>query len=131
MVDPLRPVVVFHGNSEFEAQIARDALNAAEIPVLHLPSVSTGIFGTPSTVRVAVPEEWAEQAIQVIQDAGLEAGRSKIPGGMAAIGDAVREKVIPIAGGPARLPEKSWLRRVLIGLAILILVLVAATIFRN
>ena len=44
MENPLRPVVVFHGNSEFEAQIARDALTAAEIPVLHLPSVSTGIF---------------------------------------------------------------------------------------
>jgi hypothetical protein len=131
VVNPLRPVVVFHGNSELEAQIARDALTAATIPVLHLPSVSTGIFGTPSTVRVAVPEEFAEQAVQVIQQAGLMATMSKVPGEMAAIGEAIREKVIPVAGGPARLPEKSWLRRVLIFLAVLILFLVVATIYRN
>lgn len=131
MENPLRPVVVFQGNNELEAQIARDILTTAMIPILHLPSVSTGIFGVASSVRVAVPERYAEQAIQAIQDAGLEASSSGAPGGMAAIEDAVREKVIPLVGNPPRFPEKSWLRRVLIVLAILIVVLVAATIYRN
>jgi hypothetical protein len=127
----LSPVVVFQGINELEAQIARDVLAAAMIPVLHLPSVSTGIFGVRSTVKVAVPEEYAEQAVEVIQEAGLEAISSRAPGGMAAIEDAVREKIVRLPGEPMRLPENSWLRRVLVVLAILIAILVAITVFRS
>ncbi len=131
MENPLRPVVVFRGSNELEAQIARDVLTTAMIPILHLPSLSTGIFGVASTVRVAVPEHYAEQAIQAIQDAGLEASASSAPGGLAAFEDAVREKVIPLVGNPPRFSEKSSLRRVLIVLAIFIVTLVAITIYRS
>lgn len=131
MENSLTPVVVFQGSNELEAQIARDVLTAAMIPVLHLPSVSTGIFGTPSTVRVAVPEQYAEQAILAIQDAGLEATSSGVAGGMAAIEEAVREKVVRHSTGPMRLPENSWLRRVLVILGLFIVVLVIATLLQD
>ena len=75
METPLRPVVVFQGNSDLEAQIARDSLAAAMIPVLHLPSLSTGIFGMRSNVNVAVPEEYAEQA-QTLADSAPEVPES-------------------------------------------------------
>lgn len=132
MEDSLRPVVVFQGNSEFEAQIVRDVLEGSMIPVVHIPSISTGIFGVASRVRVAVPEEFAEQAITAIREAGLEPSTSEVPTGMAAVEDAVQEKVIaPLTRGLPRLPEKSWLRVVQIVLLILIGGLVAYTLYRR
>lgn len=66
------PVVVFEGTNEFEAQAARDVLRAAGVPDLHLPSLSTGIFGVRHSSRVAVPRGWEEQAVQALADAGMD-----------------------------------------------------------
>lgn len=111
MSDAVRPVIVFHGRNEFEAQMARDLLRDAEIPVIHLPSLSTGIFGVAVSTRVAVPEEFVEEALEVLRDAELEAGVEETPRGLAAFEDTMREK-FPFHRAPA-LPEGSHLRRVL------------------
>jgi hypothetical protein len=68
-----RSVVVFQGQNEFEAQMARDILAAAMIPVLHLPSLSTGILGLRQTIHVAVSEEYVEDALAALEEAGLPA----------------------------------------------------------
>jgi hypothetical protein len=66
-----RSVVVFHGQNEFEAQMARDVLQTNMIPVLHLPSLSTGILGLRQTTQVAVSEEYVEAALAALEEAGL------------------------------------------------------------
>ena len=50
-----------------DAQMARDILKEASIPVVHIPSLSTGIFGVPQATRVAVPEEWIQQAERLLK----------------------------------------------------------------
>jgi hypothetical protein len=66
-----RPIVVFRGENEFEAQMARDVLETNMIPVLHLPSLSTGILGTRHTTQVAVPEDYVEAALGALEEAGM------------------------------------------------------------
>ena len=73
-MDPsTKATIVFHGKGEFEAQMARDALVGAGIPVLHIPSLSTGVFGVPQTTSVAVPEEFAESAVAALKEGGFDA----------------------------------------------------------
>ncbi len=125
MTEPIRPVIVFHGKNEFEAQMARDALAAEEVPVLHLPSLSTGIFGMMQTTRVAVPEDCVEEALEVLSDAGFTGAVEQMPRGLGAFGDAVRV-AFPVAGKPG-LGWRSPLFQVrtVIGLAVVALIVYA------
>ena len=128
MKNPMRPVVVFEGRSELDAQIARDVLVTAMVPVIHIPSLSTGIFGVPQTTRVAVPERYAEQAVKVLKDAGLEGEATEPPKGVAAFQQTMQDRL------PTHrffLPEGSRLARVLVGLALVILVLVLFSFLRS
>jgi hypothetical protein len=125
----VRPVVVFHAKNEFEAQMARDALSAEEVPVLHLPSLTTGLFGMMQTTRVAVPEDCVEEALEVLAEAGFTGGVESMPRGLNAFGDAVRD-AFPVAGKPG-LGWRSPLLRVILGVALLIVVLVAAQAIRG
>jgi len=84
-----RPVVVFEGENEFEAQMVRDLLQTAMIPVLHVPSLSTGLFAQRQTTRVAVPEDRAEEAIALLQDEGFHAGETEPPKGLGEVNDAM------------------------------------------
>jgi len=115
------PVIVFHGRNEFEAQVARDILLTAAIPVLHLPSLSTGIFGVPTTTRVAVPEEFVDQAIDALREAGLDAEREERARGLAAFAETVGERFPLHRAAP--LPAGSRLAKVLVGLAVIIALL--------
>jgi hypothetical protein len=126
MTETVKPVVVFHGKSEFEAQMARDALAEAEIPVLHVPSLSTGIFGVMQTTRVAVPEDYVEEALEVLAEAGFAAAVQPLPRGIGAFNDATRA-VFPVGEG-RRLAWHGRLFRVwaLLGLALLALIIYAA-----
>ena len=126
MTEPsVRPVIVFHAKNEFEAQMARDALAAGEVPVLHLPSLTTGLFGMMQTTRVAVPEDCVEEALEVLAEAGFAGAVEEAPRGLNAFGDAVRE-VFPVTGRPG-LGWRSRLFRVwaLVGLIALVLVVYA------
>ena len=126
MDNPMRPIVVFEGRSELDAQIARDVLVTAMVPVVHVPSLSTGIFGVPQTTRVAVPERFAEQAVQVLKDAGLEGEATELPKGVAAFQQTVQDR-LPVR--PFLLPGRSRLARVLVGLAIVIVIHVLLNFF--
>lgn len=128
MTESMRPVVVFHGKNEFEAQMARDALAAGEVPVLHVPSLTTGLFGMMQTTRVAVPEDCVEEALEVLGEAGFTGAVEPLPRGLYAFGDAVRE-AFPVAGKPG-LGRGSRLGRVILGAAVLILVLVVFAVLR-
>jgi hypothetical protein len=128
MKDPMRPVIVFHAQNEFEAQVVRDALVTAMVPVIHVPSLSTGIFGVPQTLRVAVPHEYVEQALQALQEAGFEGEASELPKGIGAFREAMEDRL------PRRAPsftESSSLARVLIGLAVIILALIVIVFVRS
>ncbi len=128
MTESMRPVVVFHGKNEFEAQMARDALAADSVPVVHLPSLSTGIFGMMQTTRVAVPEDYVEEALEVLQEAGFTGAVEPAPRGLGAFGDAVRE-AFPVSGRP-RLEPGSRLGRVLLGVGALLVLLVLIAFLR-
>ncbi len=131
METPARPVVVFHGRNEFEAQMARDVLTGSMIPVLHLPSLSTGLFGVPQTTRVAVPPDFVEAAMEALTEAGFEPRLEETPHGVAAFQDTVHEG-FPVGrhrSSPVR--EDSVLRRVLIGLAVVILSLAVYAALRH
>lgn len=105
-----RPVVVFQGQNEFEAQMARDVLQAAMIPVLHLPSLSTGILGLRQTTHVAVAEDYVEEALATLQDAGF-AARAMPPS----------QGLLPLSVSQiSRVRELSW------ALALILLVAAAA-----
>ncbi|NNF05987.1 MAG: hypothetical protein HKN21_04445 [Candidatus Eisenbacteria bacterium] len=86
-----QPVIVFHGRTEFEAQMARDTLQSAMIPLIHVPSLSTGIFGTARPTRVAVPAEFVEQSIEVLKEAGFDAKPEKAPHGVEEFAGAVQD----------------------------------------
>lgn len=126
MEDPMRPVVVYEGRNELDAQNARDVLTTAMVPVIHVPSLSMGLFAVPQTTRVAVPERYAEQAIQVLKDAGLESEATEPQKGFAAFQQTMQDR-LPIR--PFLLPERSRLGRVLVGLAVAIIVLVLLNLF--
>jgi hypothetical protein len=123
------PVIIFHGRNEFEAQIARDVLLSAAIPVLHLPSLSTGIFGVPTTTRVAVPEDYVDRALKTLREAGLEAGREERAKGLAAFRETVEERFPLHRASP--LPAGSRLARVLVALALFIVILLWFAYFRG
>ena len=91
MTQPLRPVIVFKGDNEFEAQMARDILTQEGVPVIHVPSLSTGVFGFRQTTRVAVPETYAEQAISSLVEAGFSAARQERPRGAGALSTMAQE----------------------------------------
>jgi len=93
MADGIRPVVVFEASNELEAQLARDILVSHMIPVLHQPSLSTGVFGTPTTTRVVVPEEYAEQAVEALREEGLHASAHAPVRGTAEFAEAARDKL--------------------------------------
>jgi hypothetical protein len=82
-------VVVFRARNELEAQLARDVLLAAGLPVLHVPSLSTGIFGVAETTRIAVPQDAVEDALLVLAGAGLEGSAEPVPGGLSQFGEAM------------------------------------------
>ena len=126
MTEPsVRPVIVFHAKNEFEAQMARDALAAGEVPVLHLPSLTTGLFGMMQTTRVAVPEDCVEEALEVLNEAGFTGAVEPMPKGLNAFGDAVRE-AFPVAGKPGLGWGSNLYRvRAVIGLIVLALVVYA------
>jgi hypothetical protein len=117
MPDPLHPVIVFHGRNELEAQMARDILSSARIPTIHLPSLSTGIFGVAQTTRIAVPADQVEKALEALREAGMEGRPEDVPRGFAAFRDAVNDRL-----PPPTLPHLpgSRLMRVLVGLAVAI-----------
>lgn len=119
-MDSIRPVVVFEGSSELEAQLARDVLLSHMIPVLHQPSLSTGMFGTPTTTRVVVPEEYAEQAVEALRAEGLHAEAHAPARGAAEFAEAARDK-LPASVGRGYL----WI------LGVGILILIAASLLRR
>jgi hypothetical protein len=98
MPGAIRPVVVFEGRSELEAQLARDILLSHTIPVLHQPSLTTGMFGTPTTTRVVVPEEYADAAVEALREEGLTAERHAPARGAAEFAEAARDKLPPELG---------------------------------
>lgn len=91
MSQPLRSIIVFKGDNEFEAQMARDILIQEGVPVLHVPSLSTGVFGFRQTTRVAVPETFADQAVATLVEAGFAAGRQERPRGAGALSTMAQE----------------------------------------
>jgi hypothetical protein len=117
MSEPLRPVIVFNGRNEMEAQMARDILSHARIPILHLPSLSTGVFGVSQTTRVAVPQDQVEKALEALREGGMEGHAERPPTGLAEFRETARDRL-----PPPRLPHLpgSRLNRVLIGLAVAI-----------
>jgi hypothetical protein len=124
---PVRPVIVFEGRNELEVQLVRDTLASAMVPVLHIPSPTAGVFGSlEASKRVAVPSEYVEQALQVLRDAGFEPKVSSPARGLAALQQSMESR---IPTGEFSLPARSWLRRVLIGLAVAIAALVLLAIF--
>lgn len=129
MPNPSRAVIVYQGRNEFDAQMARDILKDASIPTVHIPSLSTGIFGVPQATRVAVPEEFADAAIEALLEEGFEAHMEENPRGLGAFRDTMREK-LPFDRA-AEFPEKSQLRRVLVGIAVIILALVVWVALRG
>ena len=129
MSEPHRPVIVFHGSNEFEAQLARDVLTAAGIPVLHLPSLSTGIFGSPTTPRVAVPEDYMAAAVEVLEEAGLSPRVEDRARGLDEFRETFQER-FPL-GRASPLPRGSRLGRVLLLLAVIIVVLFWLGYFRG
>lgn len=129
MPDSSRAVVVYHGRNEFDAQMARDILNEASIPVVHIPSLSTGIFGVPQATRVAVPEEFADAAIEALLEQGFEAHTQESPKGFGAFRDTMSEK-LPFDRS-AQFPERSQLRRVLVTIALVIFALVVWAALRG
>ena len=116
-----QPVIVYHGRNEFDAQMARDVLQSASIPVVHVPSLSTGIFGVAHSTRVAVPADFADAAVEALLEEGFEAHLQSAPTGLAAFRDTIRE-TLPLERS-AHLPKDSQLRRVLVGIALVILAL--------
>ena len=100
MAGPGKPVIIFQGSNELEAQIARDVLLSATIPVLHLPSLSTGIFGVPQTTRVAVPEQFVEPALAALREAGLTGEAHPVPTGLAEFRDTVKDRFRPASPLP-------------------------------
>ena len=112
-------MIVFKGDTEFEAQMARDILTQEGVPVLHVPSLSTGVFGFRQTTRVAVPENYADQAVDTLREAGFKAARQERPRGAGALATMTQEAL------PLRV------RRVVVGVWIAIaLVLLALLLYR-
>jgi len=124
---PVRPVIVFEGRNELEVQLVRDTLISAMVPVLHIPSTTAGVFGSLETgKRVAVPSEYVDQALAVLRDAGFEGRVSKPARGVAALQQSMESR---IPTHEVSLPARSWLRRVLIGLAVAIAALILLALF--
>jgi hypothetical protein len=121
MPDAQRPVIVFNGRNEMEAQMARDILSHARIPTLHLPSLSTGVFGVSQTTRVAVPADQVEKALEALREGGMEGEAADPVTGFAAFRDTVNDRL-----PPPHLPNLagSRLNRVLIGLGVAIIAVV-------
>lgn len=119
MSNSQEPVIVFHGENEFEAQAARDILTEASIPVLHIPSLSTGVFGMQQNTRVAVPEKYVEQALAALQEAGLTGRVEPRKRGLASFQETM-QNTFPIAP----LPSHTRMTRILIGMGVVILALV-------
>ena len=84
MLNTMTPTIVFKGDNEFEAQMARDILTQAGVPVMHVPSLSTGVFGFRQTTRVAVPQSYVEQAVTTLSEAGFRAAPEEAPKGAGA-----------------------------------------------
>jgi hypothetical protein len=126
---PNRPVIVLHARNEFEAQMARDVLESATIPVLHLPSLSTGIFGVPQTTRIAVPEEYVDDALEALTEAGLSPRVEETPRGLAAFQDTVRDQFF-LGRGPGS-PRESVLSRVIVAVAVVVLAVVVYAFLRG
>ncbi len=129
MPDPAHPIIVLHARNEFEAQMARDVLESAMIPVLHLPSLSTGIFGVPQTTRIAVPEDYVDDAIEALGEAGLSPKVEDTPRGLAAFRDTVHDQ-FPLGRGPAS-PRESVLSRVIIAVAVAVLAIAVYAALRS
>ena len=129
MPDPAHPVIVLHARNEFEAQMARDVLESAMIPVLHLPSLSTGIFGVPQTTRIAVPEDYVDDALEALGEAGLSPKVEETPRGLAAFRDTVNDR-FPVGRGPAS-PRESVLSRVIIAVAVAVLAIAVYAALRG
>jgi len=107
VTERVEPVIVYHGRNEFEAQMARDVLASAMIPVLHVPSLSAGIFGVARPTRVAVPKEYAEAAVEALRDAGIGGSVQNRPKGLEEFQDAFgegfpRQPSLEGAQGPLR-----------------------------
>jgi len=97
----MKPVIVFTADTVFEAQLARDLLVSAQIPVFHVPGLTTGVFGMRQDTRVAVPEEHVAAAVEVLRDAGFEAEPSAPARGIEEFRGAFRQ-AFPKRGG------RSW-----------------------
>ena len=98
----MKAVIVFTGRTEFEAQLARDLLESSLIPVFHVPGLTTGVFGMRQDTRVAVPEDQVAAAIEILREAGLEAGETEPPRGIAEFTGAFRQ-AFPDRGGHSTL----------------------------
>ena len=92
-MDRQQPVIVFHATSEMEAQLARDVLAAAGIPVLHMPGLATGMFAIRRDLRVAVPPAAVEEALELLRNEGLEAAVEDRARGAGQFEEAVRESL--------------------------------------
>ena len=123
------PVVVLEARNEFEAQAARDTLLAAAIPVLHVPSLSTGIFGVPTSTRVAVPRDRAEEAVLVLQEAGFTPSVHDPRRGLAAVSEAARDKLGPL--GHPTVTLGGHLGRAMLVVAAIILLIIALALWRG
>ena len=119
-----RPVIVFHGRNELEAQAARDVLQSAGVPVLHVPSLSAGIFGVARPTTVAVPEELAPRAVAALEEAGLPGGVRDRARGLDEFRETVEDNFPRTARPPGR---ETRLGQVVlwIGAAILLLGVIA------
>lgn len=122
-------VVVYHGRTEFDAQLARDVLLTAGIPVVHQPSLSTGILGVPVTTRVAVPGNAVPAALEALSEAGMEGAVEETPRGLAAFNDALAER-FPLHRARG-LPAGSRMRWVMTGILVLVLAIVLYVGFRG
>jgi hypothetical protein len=92
-MDRQQPVIVYHAGNEMEAQLARDILLTAGIPVLHLPGLSTGIWAIRRDLRVAVPEAAVDEALELLRNEGLDAAVEERARGAGAVDEAVREAI--------------------------------------
>ncbi len=115
----VRPVIIFHGRNEFEAQMARDILQSAMIPILHIPSLSTGVFGVQHATRVAVAEDHVPQAMEALRDAGFSPAVEEPTRGWDEFRETVREG-LPVDRAPAPPNESRLTRTMLIVLALIV-----------
>jgi hypothetical protein len=92
-MDRQQPVIVYHARNEMEAQLARDILATAGIPVLHLPGLATGMFAIRRDLRIAVPAAAADEALELLRNEGLDAAVEDRARGAASVDEAVRESL--------------------------------------